>query len=48
VTISLNFSGHGIGRLIVPAFVVPGAPREVAQSCEALKVRLDQRVQTGD
>jgi hypothetical protein len=48
VTISLNFSGHGIGKLIVPAFVMPGVPREVAQSCEALKARLDQRAPSAD
>jgi hypothetical protein len=40
VTISLTFSGVGIGKLIVPAFVTPGAPREIAESCEALKARL--------
>ena len=42
VTISINFFGHGIGKLIVPAFVMPGAPREIAESCEALKARLDR------
>jgi hypothetical protein len=41
VTISLDFVGSGIGKLIVPLFVTPGAPREVAQSCETLKTRLD-------
>ena len=41
VTISLDFFGSGIGKLIVPVFVTPGAPREVAQSCETLKTRLD-------
>jgi len=42
VTFSLNFFGSGIGKVIVPLFVRPSAPHEVAQSCEALKARLDQ------
>jgi len=41
VTISLDFFGSGIGKLIVPLFVTRGASREVAQSCETLKARLD-------
>ena len=41
VTISLDFFGSGIGKLIVPLFVTPGAPREVAQSCETRKTHLD-------
>jgi uncharacterized membrane protein len=41
VTISLDFFGSGIGKLVVPLFVTPGAPREVAQSFETLKTRLD-------
>ena len=41
VTISLQFSGHGIGKLIVPLFVRPSAPAEVARSCQNLKGRLE-------
>jgi len=42
VTFSLSFFGSGIGKLIVPLFITPSAPREVARSCEALKARLNR------
>ena len=48
VTISINFFGHGVGKLIVPMFVTPGAPREIAESCEALKARLDRDAPAAD
>jgi hypothetical protein len=48
VTISINFFGHGVGKLIVPVFVTPGAPREIAESCEALKARLDRGAPAAD
>jgi hypothetical protein len=43
VTITLNFVGHGIGRLIVPLLVRPQAGKEVPQSCTNLKRRLETR-----
>jgi uncharacterized protein YndB with AHSA1/START domain len=41
VSISLQFVGHGIGKLIVPVFVRPQAGKEVASSCQNLKARLE-------
>lgn len=43
VTISLQFVGHGIGKVIVPLFVRPSAAKEVASSCQNLKQRLERR-----
>jgi Polyketide cyclase / dehydrase and lipid transport len=40
VTIRLEFTGHGIGRLIVP-MAVQQARKEVPESCEKLKKRLE-------
>jgi hypothetical protein len=48
VTISIDFFGRGVGKLIVPAFVTPGAPREIAESCEALRARLDRGAPAAD
>jgi uncharacterized protein YndB with AHSA1/START domain len=42
VTISLQFTGHRIGKLIVPLFVRPSAPKEVANSCQNLKQQLER------
>lgn len=41
VTISLDFSGHGIGKLLLP-MVVSQARKEVPQSCQKLKHRLEE------
>ena len=40
VTVSLGFSGRGIGRLLVP-LAVRQARREVPRSCRELKARLE-------
>jgi hypothetical protein len=40
VTIRVEFTGHGIGRLIVP-MAVQQARKEVPESCEKLKKRLE-------
>lgn len=40
VTISLDFAGHGIGRMLLPA-ITRQAAREADQSCQNLKRRLD-------
>jgi hypothetical protein len=40
VTISLDFSGHGIGKMLLP-MVVSQARKEVPQSCQKLKQRLE-------
>jgi uncharacterized protein YndB with AHSA1/START domain len=42
MTISLEFVGRGIGRMIVPVFVHPTAAKEVASSCQTLKERLER------
>jgi uncharacterized protein YndB with AHSA1/START domain len=41
VTITLDFNGHGIGRVIVPLLVRRQASREVPRSCAKLKDRLE-------
>jgi Polyketide cyclase / dehydrase and lipid transport len=40
VSISIDFRGYGVGRLIVP-MVVRQARQEVPQSCQNLKRRLE-------
>ena len=40
VTISLDFSGHGIGKLLLPV-VIRQAQKEAPQSCRKLKQRLE-------
>ena len=40
VSISLDFSGHGIGKMLLP-MVVRQARKEVPQSCQKLKQRLE-------
>jgi hypothetical protein len=41
VTIEVGFEGHGIGRLLVPLAVRPGARREMPANLAALKQRLE-------
>jgi uncharacterized protein YndB with AHSA1/START domain len=41
LTISLDFSGHGVGKMLLP-LVVRQARTEVPQSCQRLKQRLEQ------
>ena len=40
VTIQLDFLGHGIGKMILPA-VIRQARKEVPESCQKLKQRLE-------
>jgi uncharacterized protein YndB with AHSA1/START domain len=42
VTITLDFKGHGAGRVIVPLFVHRQAAKEVPRSCERLKRLLER------
>jgi len=39
-TISVDFTGHGIGRLLVPLLVRPQAAREMPSNMQRLKQRL--------
>jgi hypothetical protein len=41
VTITIDFRGHGIGRLLVPLLVRPRAGREMADNMQNLKRRLE-------
>jgi hypothetical protein len=41
VTITLDFIGHGIGKLIVPLVVRPQAAREMTANMQRLKQRLE-------
>lgn len=41
LTITLNFDGHGIGRLLVPLVVVPQARKEMPADLEQLRRRLE-------
>ncbi len=43
VTIELDFSGHGIGRLLVPLIVRRQAAREMPENMKRLKQRLEAR-----
>lgn len=45
VTITLDFHGHGIGKLLVPLFVHRDATKEVPKSCVKLKELLEQPTQ---
>ncbi len=42
MTITLDFHGHGIGKLLVPLFVNRDATKEVPTSCAKLKQLLEQ------
>jgi uncharacterized protein YndB with AHSA1/START domain len=41
VTIELEFTGHGIGKLLVPLFVRPSARKEMPANMTTLKRRLE-------
>jgi hypothetical protein len=41
LTVSLDFEGHGIGRLLVPLLVTREARREMPDNVAALKARLE-------
>lgn len=41
VTIALDFTGHGIGKLIVPIVIRPRAAKEMAANMQRLKQRLE-------
>lgn len=42
VTITLDFEGHGIGKLLVPLIVRPSARREMPTNMQHLKRRLER------
>jgi hypothetical protein len=42
LTIAVDFTGHGIGRLLVPLVVRPEARREMPANLAALKRRLER------
>lgn len=41
VQIDLDFTGHGIGKLLVPLFVRPSARKEMPENLNQLKQRLE-------
>ncbi|NNG37299.1 SRPBCC family protein [Nakamurella aerolata] len=41
LTISIDFEGHGIGKILVPLVVVPEARREMPGNLEELKRRVE-------
>jgi hypothetical protein len=41
VTISVDFQGHGIGKILVPLLVRRQAQKEMPANLEALKLRLE-------
>jgi hypothetical protein len=41
VQIDLDFTGHGIGKLLVPLFVRPSARKEMPENLNRLKQRLE-------
>jgi uncharacterized protein YndB with AHSA1/START domain len=41
VTITLDFEGHGPGKVLVPLAVRPQAAKQLPRSCERLKERLE-------
>ena len=42
LTISVDFLGHGIGKLLVPLMVQRQAAKEMPTNVQALKARLEQ------
>lgn len=42
LTITVDFEGHGIGRLLVPVLVVPAARKEMPDNLDRLRVRLEE------
>jgi uncharacterized protein YndB with AHSA1/START domain len=43
LTISVDFSGHGIGKVLVPLVVRPQARKEMPDNLAALKLRIEAR-----
>jgi uncharacterized protein YndB with AHSA1/START domain len=43
LTISVDFSGHGIGKVLVPLMVRPQARKEMPDNLAALKQRMEAR-----
>jgi hypothetical protein len=43
VEIELDFTGHGIGKLLVPLFVRPSARKEMTANVQRLKQRIESR-----
>jgi hypothetical protein len=41
LTISIDFEGHGVGRLLVPLVVIPEARKEMPANLAALKQRVE-------
>ncbi len=46
LTIIIDFKGHGIGRILVPLVVVPGARKEMPENLAKLRGQLDQTAQS--
>jgi Polyketide cyclase / dehydrase and lipid transport len=42
VTIEIDFTGHGIGRVIVPLVVLPQARKEMPANMQRLKQRMEE------
>ena len=43
VTITIDFTGHGIGKIIVPLVIQPQAAKEMTTNMQRLKQRLETR-----
>jgi uncharacterized protein YndB with AHSA1/START domain len=43
VTISLEFEGHGVGKVLVPVLVKPQSRKEMQRNMTRLKARLEDR-----
>jgi len=41
VTIELDFDGHGVGKLLVPLFVMPASRKDMPTNLQRLKQRLE-------
>lgn len=44
MTITIDFTGHGIGKLIVPLVIRPQAAKEMTTNMQRLKQRLETNV----
>ena len=48
LTIAVDFTGHGIGKVLVPLIVRPEARKEMPKNLKALKLRLETNQTTAD
>lgn len=43
VTITIEFTGHGIGKILVPLVIRPQAAKEMTTNMQGLKQRLETK-----